>query len=408
MKIAYMLLEHFAVAVEIRDRPELDGRPLVVGGLPHERKTVFDFSAEAGEYGIKPGISLRQAYQLCPQAEFIQLDIPKYESAFAGVLETLDTFSPKVEVDGPGRAFLDLTGAERIYGGQESMLQTLSEAISDRMGAITYLGMACRKQIAKLSAYSSRYKPVVIPEGAEREFLNPLPVAILPCSEETKRRLRFFGLKTVEQVGDLPPGALAAQFGDEGEDIYRFINGLDYDPLIPRRRPRVFYDSVSFDDPVSNSTYLLAAIERSIKRLSARLAEEHRTCGSLGLKLEMEDGSLVQKDTTFRYPALSPKDLMSPLPLIFEEMDCETGVSGMRVSLTDLQGQKGQQNSFFPKETGQRKRLDRLIEILNPNTNFSSLFRAAILDDKSYLSDKRFSLTSYSNTEKLSKDNLPL
>ena len=100
MKVACVLLPNFEVAVELSRHPGLAGRPVVVGGLPHERKSVRGCSPEAAAFGITAGMALRKAAGLCPEAVFLPLDERLYQAVLVMVMETLDAFSPKVEAVG--------------------------------------------------------------------------------------------------------------------------------------------------------------------------------------------------------------------------------------------------------------------------------------------------------------------
>jgi len=100
MKVICVYIEHFPAAIEVRESKELLSRPIVIGGFPTDRKPVFGCSVKAVESGIAPGIPLRQAHQLCPDAIFIPLDEGKYIRAFDDVLDVLEQFSPTVEADG--------------------------------------------------------------------------------------------------------------------------------------------------------------------------------------------------------------------------------------------------------------------------------------------------------------------
>jgi len=120
MKVVGVYIEHFAAAAEIRERPELKSHPIVIGGFPSDRKPVFECSVEAVEAGIVPGIPLRQAQQLCPDAIFIPLDEDKYIRAFDNVLDVLEQFSPAVDADGLEWARILLWGRTALWGGGRS------------------------------------------------------------------------------------------------------------------------------------------------------------------------------------------------------------------------------------------------------------------------------------------------
>ena len=110
MRIACVYINHFAVQVETREQPDLSGKPLIIGGFPHERKSVIDCSPVADRCHIHPGVSLRQAHHLCPEAIFLPLNEELYHQAFEEVLSILDGFSPAVEATYAGKAFLDISG----------------------------------------------------------------------------------------------------------------------------------------------------------------------------------------------------------------------------------------------------------------------------------------------------------
>ena len=121
MRVLCLLIPHLPLQVERRDSDLPGGEPVIIGGLPHERKAVCDASPQAIECGVKTGMPLRHAYSLCPGAHFLPAGEEKYEMAFEGVLDVLDDFSPVVEKQSPGTAFIDATGLGRYYKALSSL-----------------------------------------------------------------------------------------------------------------------------------------------------------------------------------------------------------------------------------------------------------------------------------------------
>lgn len=395
MKIAYVLLENFAISIEIRTRPELAARPVIVGGLPAERKMVYDLSPEAAAYGVKVGMPLRQANQTCPPAVFVEPDYEKYTAAFEDVLSVLDTFSPRVEVDGPGKAFLDLTGAGRSYGGDEQMLWSLSAAVSRCTGITPLIGMSSCKQIARLAARFSRGRPLIVAEGAEAEMIAPLPMECLPCSDEVKRSLRFFGLRTVGEVSHLSLEALSAQFGKEGEIAHQFARCIDHDLVVPRPRPKILEARTCFEDPIINSVYLLAVLGELIDSLAIRLRREHQLCRKLRLKLDLEKDRKLEESIDYRYPTAATIDLMRPVTKFLERLECRSGVAGAAVSLMEIQGETGEQLSFSGRGSEKRRRMEVIAGSIKPAEASACLRRAMLADVHSCFGEKRFSMVGF-------------
>jgi nucleotidyltransferase/DNA polymerase involved in DNA repair len=184
-----------------------------------------------------PGIPLRQTHQLCPDAIFIPLDEDMYIRAFEDVLDVLEQFSPTVEANGLGRAFLDGSGLEGLFGTDQEVAERISSEILQQMHLESKIGIAGNKFTAAVAAtLASAKKPHIVTKGKERTFLASLPANLLPISEDTKRRLDLLGLRTMSHIASIPLDALANQFGDEGVLAHQLANGIDERPLIEYRR----------------------------------------------------------------------------------------------------------------------------------------------------------------------------
>src|SRR5881296_3301775 len=179
--ILHVDLDAFFAAVEQRDRPELRGKPVIVGGGgPHDRGVVSTASYEARAFGVHSAMPLRTAGALCPRGIFLPVDGAKYQAVSRQVMAVLRRFTPLVEPISIDEAFLDVTGSRILFGDGEQIGRQIRAAIRDEVGLTASVGVATTKLVAKVA--SDLRKPdalVVVPPGAEAAFLAPLPITRL-------------------------------------------------------------------------------------------------------------------------------------------------------------------------------------------------------------------------------------
>ncbi len=332
MRVACVLLSDFEVAVELRRHPELAGRPVVIGGLPQERKAVRSCSPEAAACGITEGMALRKAAGLCPEAIFLPVDERLYQVVQTAVLETLDAFSPRVEATGGVRdgesgsfrthhpspithhsslvVYLDASGLELLFGPDEELGERMTTAVEIRVGLRPQVGVGGSKFVAYMAAMmATAGSVVVVGPNEEGSFLAPLPVEWLPSSQEMQRRLRLFGLRTMRQLAELPAGALGEQFGSEGVEAARLARGIDDRPVIGRSGPAFLREEVEIDPPTDRSDLLIQAAGRLARRLEVRIRNEFLACQGIVLDLSFADGPIVHLSTVLHEPTDRAADL---------------------------------------------------------------------------------------------------
>ncbi|MFI5292421.1 MAG: DNA polymerase IV, partial [Candidatus Limnocylindrales bacterium] len=202
-RILHVDLDAFFAAVEQRDRPELRGRPVIVGGGgPHDRGVVTAASYEARAYGVRSAMPLRTAGALCPHGVFIPNDGRKYAAASKQVMAILRRFTPLVEPISIDEAFLDVAGTEGLFGDAPAVAVAIKAAIAMEVQLTASVGVATTKLVAKVA--SDLRKPdglVIVPAGQEAAFLAPLPIARLwGVGPQTRQALEVYGVRT---IGDL-------------------------------------------------------------------------------------------------------------------------------------------------------------------------------------------------------------
>ncbi|HSS35517.1 MAG TPA: DNA polymerase IV, partial [Patescibacteria group bacterium] len=232
--ILHVDLDAFFAAVEQRDRPELRGKPVIVGGGdPTARGVVSAASYEARRYGVHSAMPLRTAYALCPHGVFLPVDGRKYQRASREVMTILRRFTPLVEPVSIDEAFLDVTGSRALFGDGPTIAAAIKAAIASEVELTASVGVATTKLVAKVA--SDLRKPdglVVVPAGQEATFLAPLPISRLwGVGEKTALALREFGVLTIGDLAALPEDLLVRRFGKHGASLGARARGVDPDPV---------------------------------------------------------------------------------------------------------------------------------------------------------------------------------
>lgn len=401
MGIICVYIKHFSAAVEARDHPELASRPIVIGGFHYERKPVFACSAEPARMGVTPGMPLRQAHHLCPDAVFIPLNEDKYIQAFDEVLDVLDRFSPTVEVSDPGKAFLDGSGLQDLFGPAEEVGRRVASEVLSHTLFECLIGMAGTRFTAYMAAtMASRGQPCLVKPGEEGKFLEPLPAKLLAVSERTKRRLELLGLRKMGQVASLPLDALASQFGEEGLRVYSLIHPsvgrMDEHPLVPRSRQSILEEEISCEFPLGTLGALMAAMDQPVDRLTATMRSSHQVCGEIRLGLYFDEAKPWQESLFLQSPTDSKGRIMSALKSRLETVNLPAGVSGIRLALAQLGGEEAKQESLFDFQKGRREeRLRQATKRLQAKYGCNPLKRVVETDPESRIPERRAMLVDH-------------
>src|ERR671925_330945 len=222
-------MDAFYASVEQRDRPELRGRPVIVGADPKGRGVVSAASYEARVFGVRSAMPISRAARLCPEGVFLPVDMDKYVAVSRQIMAILDAFSPLVEPVSVDEAFVDLTGMTSLFGPAPDAVARMKQRIRSETGLTASAGLAANKFIAKVA--SDLRKPdglVVVESGGEAEFLTPLPIERLwGVGRATAKDLAALGIASIGQLQRLPRATLVARLGDHGAALYELAFGRD-------------------------------------------------------------------------------------------------------------------------------------------------------------------------------------
>ncbi|MDE0343011.1 MAG: DNA polymerase Y family protein [Deltaproteobacteria bacterium] len=258
-----LLVTHLPVKAELRRRPELAGRPLIISTAGPARPQALDASPEAA--GVATGQSVAEALSRCAGAVTLPMDTAYLSEVNDRLLSALWDVVPAVEAAGWGVFQLDLTGMDGMYGGMVGLVEALLSV--GEAWLRPRLGIGMGKFLAYCAAvWSEAGGWRQVPADAAR-WLEPLPASWLPLDGDALARLEGFGIRTLGDMARLPAAALAEFMGPDGIRAWRLAQGIDPDPVIPTPLPERLTERLEFPFPVD----AVPAIEAGISSLSERL-----------------------------------------------------------------------------------------------------------------------------------------
>ncbi len=305
MRIMHIDLDAFFVSVEQVSRPELKGRPVVVGGKPERRGVVAAASYEARRFGLHSGMPLATAVRLCPQAVFIEGSFQRYRDVSRRFMAILADFSPYMEPMGLDEAYLDVTGFESLHGTLHNMAAAIKRRVRDELGICASVGLAGSKVVAKVASDLSKPDGLVeVPPGGEAAFLAPLPAARLPgVGKKAEAVLKGLGVKTIGQLAALPAPTLKQRFGSFGVMLGNHARGIDDRKVEPPAEAKSISRETTFDDDTRNNTFLVATLRYLAERVGGRLRRQGKLARCVNIKLRYADFTTVTRQQTLRQAA---------------------------------------------------------------------------------------------------------
>jgi DNA polymerase-4 len=301
--VLHVDMDAFYVGVELRERPDLVGVPLVVGG--DGRGVVLSASYAARRYGVRSGMPTSRARRLVPDLLVLRPRFERYAEVSAGVMQIFRSITAHVEPVSLDEAFLDVRGARRRFGPPRAVAELIRARVADEQGIVCTVGGAATTSLAKIA--SAQGKPdglLLVPPQAVVSFLHPLPVgALWGVGAQTESRLRHLGLTTVGDVARVPVHTLVRAFGPaQARQLVELSWGRATHPVAVHVEPaersigsqRTFAHDI--DDPV--------VMRRELLRIAVGVTARLRAAGQQGrtvvLTVRFADFTTLTRSRTLR------------------------------------------------------------------------------------------------------------
>src|SRR4051812_9374056 len=323
-RILHVDMDAFYASVELRTRPELRGKPVIVGG--GSRGVVLSATYEARAFGVHSAMPMTRARRLCPQATVLPPTFSAYTDVSAGVMEIFRSVTPLVEPLALDEAFLDVGGTRRTLGSAAEVGNYIRAQVADEQGITCSVGVAATKFMAKLA--STRCKPdglLVVPPADVVGFLHPLPVAALwGVGEKTEHVLTRLGLRTVGDIARTPVGTLRRALGNAAaEHLSALAWGRDERRVIPQEPDKSIGAEETFATDVDDPAVVRRELLRLSERTAARLRASRQMGRTISIKIRFADFTTITRARTLSEPTDTGRQIYETARGLYDALGLE-------------------------------------------------------------------------------------
>lgn len=334
--ILHVDMDAFFASVELVRRPELRGRPVIVGG--RERGVVLAATYEARAFGVRSAMPMTHALARCPQAVVVRPDHRRYREVSASVMEMLREVTAVVEQVSVDEAFLDVSGARRRMGPPTTIGRLLRERVQAEHGITCSVGIGRNKLVAKLA--STHAKPdgmLLVPEAATLAFLRGLPVgALWGVGDKTEQVLRRWGITTVAQLADTDVDVLQAAVGRvTGAHLHDLALGRDPRPVVADRAERSIGAETTFERDLHDREDVARRLRELADRVTARLRRHDVVARTVALKVRTSDFRTLTRSRTLD----APTDVAQEFYRVARELFGAVDLRGLPVRLVGVRAE---------------------------------------------------------------------
>ena len=298
--ILHVDMDAFYASVEERENPELQGKPIIVGGKPNKRGVVAAANYAARKFGIHSAMPSAKALKLCPQVITIPPRLGFYAEVSHRIREIFHRYTPLVEPLSFDEAFLDVTGSELLFGSSIEIGKRIKSEISNELQLVASVGVAPNKFLAKIA--SDLNKPdgfVVVATDRIQEFLDPLHVGRLwGVGRVTEAVFQKLGVQTIHEVRKLNLDVLQQHFGDQGKQFWELSRGIDDRCVTPDREAKSISHETTFAEDINDLEIQRAWGLELADQVARRLRRRELSGRTIHLKVRFSDFRTITRSKT--------------------------------------------------------------------------------------------------------------
>ncbi len=394
MSIACLAIPHFALRIALIDRPQIDGNPLILGNPESARAIVLDATPEALGQGVQVGMTLREATAMCPSAIVLGAD-PVREGIIAGEISaSLNQVSPLVEPDTPGFWYIDLTGLDRHYGGQDEIIRRLIASAPGILRA--RIGIGPGKLVARIAAGSAAagtYR--LITAGEAGPFLASAAIQWLPLSPDVIRQLNRLGITTLGAFTGIPARKVAARFGPEARHAWELASGHDDRKVVPPSHTPVVIEDLAMPAPVVSRDMLMVGLRQMVTRAFNRPELRNRHVRQVTLRALLEgDRRSWERTLTLKEPC-GQNRVITALRLRLQDLEMPGPVEFLSIELSGIAGETARQAPLAQLGPRDLAPLIAAVHQLKHRYGESPLAHIVEVEPWSRIPERRHGLVSY-------------
>ncbi|MDE2295141.1 MAG: DNA polymerase IV [Gammaproteobacteria bacterium] len=376
--ILHVDMDAFYASVEVRDRPELAGLPVIVGH-PGPRGVVAAASYAVRRFGVRSAMPIASALRLCPQAIVVPPRIGRYREVSAQAFAIFESFTPLVEPLSLDEAFLDVTASRRLLGEPVAIAERLRRKVREEIGLTASVGVAPNKLVAKIA--SDLRKPDGLCRiGAEElpHALDDLPIERLwGIGAKTLPRVHAAGIRSFRDLRSAPEETLRTLFGRHAEAMRRRAAGFDERPVVRPGEERSISAECTFESDLDDPSALRTELARLVDRVGTRLRRTDAAAAQVAIKVRTSDFATSHRQRSFEPPARDTATLWRLADAMLSEWLAErprTPIRLLGVAVSDLE--TGTQVDLFEPPGARASRIDTTVDEVRRRFGAARILRA--------------------------------
>lgn len=372
-------LEHLGGTLDLRTIPSAVG-----GDMAKRHGIILAKSPAAKKYGVRTGESIVEAKRKCPELLLVPPHYGLYERASGALMELLKEYSPQVEPFSIDEAFLDMTGAEALFGEPVEAGNALKDRIRRELGFTVNIGISTNKMLAKMASDFEKPDKVhtLFPEEIE-EKMWPMPVReLFLVGQATEKKLAQLGIRTIGQLARTDVGLLHAHLKKHGEVIWEFANGHDVSLVEAEPQDNKGYGNsttIAFDvTDAQTAKHVLLALSETV---AARLRKHGKKAELISVEIKGNDLQTVSHQTLLPAPSDITYEIHQATCRLFDELWDESPIRLLGVRAGRLgDGEARQLNIFDRTDYEKLERLDAALDYIRKRHGQDAVMRASFLD----------------------------
>jgi len=382
--ILHVDMDAFYASVEQRDRPELRGRPVLVGGSG-PRGVVCAASYEARAFGCHSAQPMSQARRLCPQAIVVGVRGAVYHDVSRQVFEILETFTPLVEPLSVDEAFLDVTGSHRLHGDALAIAKRIRERVRAETKLTCSVGVAPNKFLAKLASGMNKPDALTIIEADRvRETLTPLPIGMMwGVGPATESKLKSLGINTFGDALAYPLSTLEARIGSYAHRLQQLARGEDDREVTPDGQAKSISHEQTFMIDLVDPQMVREVLLEQTEAVAVRLRRNALGARSVTVKIRFSDFETITRSATLDDPT-DRTDLLWRAASSLFDMWAALAYQPVRLigmAAGNLGPNESQMNLFTQREDARRQLVDRTADAIKQRFGKAAIHRGSPRDD---------------------------
>lgn len=287
--VMHLDLDTFFVSVERLRRPELVGKPVIVGGWS-DRAVVSSCSYETRRYGVHSGMPVLMARRLCPEALIVRGDMEVYSHYSRMVSAIVSANAPLFEKASVDEFYIDLSGLDRFYGTFK-WASELREKIMRETSLPLSFGLSVNKILAKMATCEAKPNGMFyVPQSEVSSFLEPLSIRKIPMlGEKSFNILKSMGINTIGSLSRMSPSLLQSVLGKNGVELWRRANGIDDSPVVSYEEAQSMSTETTFEKDTADIVFLQRTLTLMVERLAFKLRKKNKLTGCITVKIRYND-----------------------------------------------------------------------------------------------------------------------